>query len=104
LENVSEVKTPIEKKWAKHVYYIYVIRCENRDELRAWLNSKGVSTGIHYPTPIHLQEAYRDLNYSEGSFKITEKYADEILSLPMFPELTRDEIGFISKCIVEFYG
>jgi dTDP-4-amino-4,6-dideoxygalactose transaminase len=104
LENVSEVKTPIEKKWAKHVYYIYVIRCENRDELRAWLNSKGVSTGIHYPTPIHLQEAYRDLNYSEGSFKIAEKYADEILSLPMFPELTRDEIGFISKCIFEFYG
>jgi len=92
LENVSGIETPTEKEFVKHVYHLYVIRCKNRNELQNYLSSKGVSTGIHYPIPVHLQKAYKHLEYKEGDFPITEKYAKEILSLPMFPELTDEEI------------
>lgn len=103
LKEVVGVKTPTEREVCKHVYYIYVIRCKDRDKLRIWLDSKGISTGIHYPIPIHLQEAYRNIIHVKGKLKITEKYANEILSLPMFPELREDEINYISKSIMEFY-
>ena len=95
LENVSGIETPTEKEFVKHVYHLYVIRCKNRNELQNYLSSKGVSTGIHYPIPVHLQKAYKHLEYKEGDFPITEKYAKEILSLPMFPELTDEEIEVV---------
>ena len=101
--DVREIKPPIEMDYAKHVYHLYVIRCKNRDELRQYLKSKGISTGIHYPIPIHLQEAYKYLGYRSGDFPITEKYADEILSLPMFPELTKEEIRVMSSFFMVFY-
>lgn len=103
LGEISQIETPVEKELRKHIYYVYVIRCENRDKLKLWLDSKNVSTGIHYPIPIHLLEAYKYLGYQKGSFPITEKYAKEILSLPMFPELTGTEIEYVCSNIVEFY-
>lgn len=96
LEKV-DVVIPIEKYY--HVYHLYVIRCNNRDKLQKYLISNGISTGIHYPIPLHLQKAYIHLNYSGGSFPITEKYVGEILSLPMFPELTTEEIVTICNYI-----
>ena len=102
LKNVSGVETPIEKEFVKHVYHLYVIRCKNRDELQQYLSSKGVSTGIHYPIPVHLQKAYKHLEYKQGDFPITEKYSKEILSLPMFPELLEDEIKYVVNCIKKF--
>ncbi len=99
LENVSGIKTPVEKDYTKHVYHLYVIRCKNRYELQQYLTSKGVSTGIHYPIPVHLQRAYKHLEYNKGGFPITERYANEILSLPMFPELTDEEIKYICNRI-----
>jgi dTDP-4-amino-4,6-dideoxygalactose transaminase len=98
----SPVTTPVEKKYAKHVFHLYVIRANERDKLQKWLKSRGIVTSIHYPAPIHLQPAYQDLGYKKGDFPISEKYAAQILSLPMFPELTKDQIGFIAQAIIEF--
>ena len=93
---------PVEKKYNKHVYHLYVIRVKNRQKLIEHLNSKGIQTGIHYPTPIRLQEAYAYLGYKKGNFPVAEKYANEILSLPMYPELKEGEISMVAKSIKEF--
>ncbi|MBS3101593.1 DegT/DnrJ/EryC1/StrS family aminotransferase [Candidatus Woesearchaeota archaeon] len=97
-----DIATPVEKKYNKHVYHLYVIRAKNRQKLAEYLNLKEIQTGVHYPTPIHLQEAYSNLGYKKGSFPIAEQYADEILSLPMFPELTEEQISYVSKSIKDF--
>lgn len=87
----------------KHIFHLYVIRVKKRTELIKYLASKGIATGIHYPLPIHLQPAYKDLGYKPGDFPITEKLADEILSLPMYPELKENEIKYICQQISVFY-
>ncbi len=97
-----KIKAPVEKNYNKHVYHLYVVRVENRQKLIEHLSSKGIQTGIHYPTPIHLQEAYGYLNYKKGSFPVAEEYAGEILSLPMFPELKEEEISLVVQSIKEF--
>jgi aminotransferase EvaB len=88
--------------YATPVHHLYVIRVEERDSLRAAMQEKGVSTGIHYPIPIHLQDAYRDLGYLAGSFPITERCAGLILSLPMYAELTPAAIESVVELIREF--
>ena len=98
----SSINKPQEMAWARHVYYVYVIRTAKRDELKNWLESKGVSTGIHYPVPIHLQEAWRAYGGEAVSLPVTEKITGEILSLPMYPELTDAEIMYICDCVREF--
>lgn len=87
----------------KHVFHIYAIRAKKRNELASYLSSKGIATVMHYPLPIHLQPAYKKLGYKAGDFPITEKLANEILSLPMFPELKEEEIKYICKNIATFY-
>jgi dTDP-4-amino-4,6-dideoxygalactose transaminase len=96
------VKTPGVMDSIDHVYHLYVIRTKRRDELDVYLNERGIDTGIHYPTPIHLQPAYRELGYQSGDFPNSEACANEILSLPMYPELGEDEIREIVKVIQEF--
>ena len=96
------VVRPKEMPWARHVYYTYVIRTPDRDELRNWLETKGVATGIHYPIPIHMLEACRGYNGSDTYLPVTERAAREILSLPMYPELSIKEVGYICDCIMEF--
>jgi len=98
----SAVITPIEKEYNKHVYHLYVVRVKERQKLIEHLNSKDIQTGIHYPTPIHLTEAYSSLGYKKGSFPIAEEYANQILSLPMYPELKEDQISEVVKSIKEF--
>ena len=93
---------PVEKSYNKHVYHLYVVRVKHRQKLIEHLNSKGIQTAVHYPTPIHLQEAYSHLGYKRGSFPIAEQYADEILSLPMYPELKQEEMDFVAKSVKEF--
>lgn len=97
------VVKPIEKDYAFHIYHLYVIRCKRRDELQKYLTYNGIQTLIHYPVPVHLQHAYLDLNIKPGCLPITEKYAAEILSLPMYPELKDDEIFYVADKINEFY-
>ena len=99
---LNGVVTPYELPNSKHVYHLYVIRTKKRDELQQYLSSKGISTGIHYPTPIHLQEAYKEYNLKPGSYPISEKVSGEILSLPMFPELTEEQITYVTDKIKEF--
>ena len=72
------------------VWHLYVVRVDRRDEVRAALGTEGIQTGIHYPIPIHLQPAYAELGLGPGSFPVTERIAGELLSLPMYPELTRE--------------
>jgi dTDP-4-amino-4,6-dideoxygalactose transaminase len=98
----SGVVTPCQAEYAKSVWHLYVIRVEERDALRDYLTSRGVATGIHYPIPIHLQPAYRDLGYKKGDFPVTEVYADRIVSLPMYAELAPEQIEFVTEAARDF--
>src|SRR5580700_5770164 len=84
----TAVVTPSEPSWSRAVYHLYVVRTTERERLMDHLKKAGIGTGIHYPIPLHLQKAYESLNYSVGDFPVTEKAAAEIVSLPMFPQLT----------------
>ncbi len=84
--------TPSAQPWAGHVFYVYVVRVADRDRVRHELEAQGVLTGVHYPIPCHLQPACADLGYARGDFPVTEAYADQILSLPLYPELTAEQI------------
>ncbi|MFN8441144.1 MAG: DegT/DnrJ/EryC1/StrS family aminotransferase [Caldilineaceae bacterium] len=96
------VTPPYQAPYAEPVYHIYLIRVKERAQLQTLLNSKKISTGIHYPVPIHLQPAYQDLGYKKGDFPITERYASEILSLPMYAELPNESIDYVADAIHEF--
>jgi dTDP-4-amino-4,6-dideoxygalactose transaminase len=99
----SPVIKPVEKNYGKHAYHLYVIKAEERDKLRKFLESSGISTGIHYLTPIHLQKAYAFLKVGEGSLPVTENTMQKIVSLPMYPELTEEAINFVAEQIKAFY-
>lgn len=103
LADIAEVQTPVEAEYARHVYHLYVIRAERRDELQRHLDSRRIRTGLHYPVPLHLQTAYRSLGLGPGSLPVTERAAREILSLPMFPGLTQTQVGVVADAIREFY-
>jgi dTDP-4-amino-4,6-dideoxygalactose transaminase len=84
------------------VYHLYVILVDNRDDLQEFLSDKGIGTGLHYPLPLHVQKAYSHLGYKEGDFPVTESVANRLLSLPMFPELTKAQIEYVAECIAQF--
>ncbi|MBV9130676.1 MAG: DegT/DnrJ/EryC1/StrS family aminotransferase, partial [Verrucomicrobia bacterium] len=83
----------------RHVYHIYAIRLADRDEVIRLLSEKGVGCGVHYPVPIHLQEAYRNLGYEPASFPVAERCATEFVSLPMFPELTPVQLELVGQAV-----
>jgi dTDP-4-amino-4,6-dideoxygalactose transaminase len=87
---------PVERAGCRHVYHLYPVRLPQRDAWRAAFTEAGVQTGVHYPMPVHLQPAYRDLGYKAGDFPVSEAVSHEILSLPMFPELTAAQIGTVA--------
>lgn len=93
------ISKPSEMPYARHVFHLYVIRHSNREAFCAYLKREGVSTIIHYPVPIHLQEAYKDIGYLQGSFPVAEKIAKEIVSLPIFPQLKDEEVKRIVELI-----
>ncbi|MFA5060536.1 MAG: DegT/DnrJ/EryC1/StrS family aminotransferase [Candidatus Omnitrophota bacterium] len=95
----TDIKTPYIDLRAKPVYHQYVVRIKNRDKVQGYLIEQGISTGIHYPIALHLQKAYRYLGYKKGDFPIVEKAASEILSLPIFPELTENEMQIIVRAL-----
>ncbi len=102
LSEIPEVKVVQQAEGTASVYHLYVILVDKRDELQKFLNEKGVATGLHYPLPLHLQKAYAHLGYKKGDFPVTERVAERLLSLPMFPELTREQIEYVVDCIKEF--
>lgn len=102
LSEIPGVTIPVEPDFASSVYHLYVILADDRDGLNKFLGDKGVATGLHYPLPLHLQRAYAHLGYKEGSFPVTEAVATRLLSLPMYPELTREQIHYVAQSIREF--
>jgi dTDP-4-amino-4,6-dideoxygalactose transaminase len=97
----DEVITPVSRKWSEHVFHLYVIRLEKRDRLQSHMENEGIDTLIHYPIPIHEQNAYE--SFSDFELPVTEKVANEILSLPISPCHTQEEIQTVSSAIVDFY-
>jgi dTDP-4-amino-4,6-dideoxygalactose transaminase len=99
---MDDVVSPLEATWSRSVYHLYVIRVKQRDALMRFLNNRDIATGLHYPIPLHLQRAYQHLGYRKGDFPTAEKVAEEILSLPMYPELTEEKMDCIICAIPEF--
>jgi dTDP-4-amino-4,6-dideoxygalactose transaminase len=101
LDGIEEVIAPAKRPGAQHVYHIYAIRVQERDEVMRFLAERGIGSGVHYPVPIHLQEAYRSLGYHRGAFPIAERCATEFVSLPMFPELTPEQVELVVEAVKE---
>jgi dTDP-4-amino-4,6-dideoxygalactose transaminase len=96
------VRTPYEPSWSRAVYHLYVVRTEDREGMMAHLGKAGIGTGIHYPIPLHRQRAYESLGYKVGDFPVTEKVASQIVSLPMFPNLTAEQQGRVVNEVARF--
>jgi dTDP-4-amino-4,6-dideoxygalactose transaminase len=103
LEGVPDVTLPGERPWERAVYHTFVIQAERRDELKQYLLQQGIETAIHYPVPIHLHRAAAGLNLPRGSFPVSERQADRILSLPVYPELTEVQRQAVADAIREFF-
>jgi dTDP-4-amino-4,6-dideoxygalactose transaminase len=100
----GDVTLPWEGTWSRGCYHLYVVRTEDRDGLQTHLASRNIGTGIHYPIPLHLQDAYKDLGFKRGQFPVSEKLSAQILSLPMYPQLSREQQQRVADAISEFVG
>ena len=89
---------------AEHVWHQFVVRTEKRDEFKNYLEEKNIKTVIHYPIPPHLAECYKYLGHKRGDFPTAEKFADEVLSLPMFNGMTDEEINFVIEAVNSYSG
>ncbi len=101
-EAADGIKLPCEPSWSKAVFHLYVVQVHKREELMNHLSAAGIGSGIHYPIPLHLQNAYKDLGYHEGSFPVSERAASQILSLPMFPGLTYEQQDRVAQKVLDF--
>lgn len=99
----EELRLPVEPGYAHHVYHQYTIQTSRRDRLQAFLQAHGVGSAVYYPVPMHLQKVFADLGYRAGDFPVAEAACREVLSLPMFPELTGEEIAYVVAKIAEFF-
>ena len=104
LSGVPGVSTPVEAPYARHVYHVYAIRTPARDETMRALKSSGVECGVHYPVPVHLQEAYQGLGHQPGAFPVAERCAREFISLPMYPELTEEQLEKVVQSLEAAVG
>ena len=95
----SGVEAPAEMPWGRHVYHVYTLRADDRDGLQASLLAEGIQTGIHYPVPAHLQPAYADLGYGRGAFPHAETAAEQVLSLPLYPELSAQSVAEVAGAV-----
>jgi dTDP-4-amino-4,6-dideoxygalactose transaminase len=102
LADNESINLPYEPSWSRSVYHLYVIRSQDREGLIGHLKEAGISTGIHYPIPLHLQKAYASLNYERGAFPVAERVSAEIISLPMFPQLTVGQQSRVVEQLMAF--
>ena len=100
----SDVLTPFTAADRKHVYHIYAVRIPNRDRLHEHLNSLQMGSGIHYPIPLHLQKCMQHLNYEKGDFPLSELVASQVLSLPIYAELSESDQDAVIAAVLEFVG
>ncbi len=99
----SPVKTPKIEQNNNHVYHQYTIKAPDRNELQKYLAKNNIASAIFYPRPLHLQECFNDLGYREGDFPETEKICQEVLSLPIYPELSNEQVEFVAQKVLDFY-
>jgi len=104
LAEIDAIHTPIESSYAKHIYHVYAIRGPRRDALISYLGERGISSGIHYPVPLHLQRAYSSLGLDNGGYPAAERCCGDFVSLPMYPELTNEQIIYVAEEIKRFYA
>jgi dTDP-4-amino-4,6-dideoxygalactose transaminase len=103
LQGMPQVVLPEQREDATSVYHLYVIRCQQRDQLADYLKQQGVQTGIHYPTNLPFLKAYKYLKHQSQDFPVTYRYQSEILSLPMYPEMSEDMVKYVAAAINNFY-
>jgi dTDP-4-amino-4,6-dideoxygalactose transaminase len=103
LQGVGDIITPSVRQGSEHVFHLYVIQTNQRDELQRYLLDRGVECLIHYPVPVHLQKAYGSKHWKQGDFPLTERLAGRILSLPIFPGITTGQIEYVRDSIKAFY-
>jgi dTDP-4-amino-4,6-dideoxygalactose transaminase len=99
----TPLRLPAEQSWARHNYHLYAVRSAQRDALAAWLREHAIGALMHYPIPVHLQEGYRDLGYSEGDFPESERACREELSLPLYPELSFEALEQVATTVCAFF-
>jgi dTDP-4-amino-4,6-dideoxygalactose transaminase len=104
LADVPAVRTPVVDACNEHIFHQYTLRVERRDELQAHLKRKGIGNAVYYPVPLHLQQCFSHLGYRRGQFPEAERAAAEVISLPVYPELTRDQLDYVVDAIRGFYG
>ena len=103
LSDIEEITLPIVKDSNIPVYYVFQKKKKNRDGLAAYLKEKGIRTSVYYPVPLHLQKCFDYLGYKKGDFPVAEKLCEQVLALPIFPEITEDEVSYVCETIKEFY-
>ena len=101
---MEEVQTPVTLSGNHHVYNQYTLKAQRRDELRAFLSERGIGNGLYYPLGLHLQECFAGLGGREGDLPVTEQLTGEVVSLPIFPELTEGQVTEVGEVVREFYG
>lgn len=104
LSGISQVVTPRVRPGTKHTFHLYVVRAQKRDALMQFLSEKGIETAIHYPTPLPMLEAYQYLGHKPADFPVAVQLQQEILSLPLFPELTEEQVQYVAGTIRSFYS
>ncbi len=104
LSSIPQVVIPVVMPQSKHTYHLYVIRTKNRGALAAFLQTKGIETSVHYPVALPFMEAYEHLNHVPNDFPVSYQYQSEILSLPMYPELTTVQMNYVAESIKDFYA
>src|SRR6266540_2508612 len=104
MDGIQGLVLPVEAAYARHVYHLYVVRLPRRDQILQAMANRGIACAIHYPMPLHLQQAYQGLGYSKGSFPVAERCAEEVLSLPMYPELSAEQIRTVVRELKNLLG
>jgi dTDP-4-amino-4,6-dideoxygalactose transaminase len=102
LDHNSFITKPFIDAFSKHVFHLYCIETSYRDELLEYLKDREIACGVYYPLPLHLQPAYAYLGYKRGDFPAAERASERILSLPMYPEMTDDQVDYVCNAIKEF--
>ena len=102
MDSTDGITLPVEAGYGTHVYHIYPLLTANRDRLIASLTEHGIGCGIHYPVPVHLTEAYASLVYKKGDFPVSEDCAEKLISLPMFAELSTEQIDTVAAAVRQF--
>ena len=102
LSEIEGIARPFEPSWSRAIYHLYVVRCRDRARLQKHLADAGIGTGIHYPIPLHLQNAYHHLGYKAGDFPVAERVAPEILSLPMYPQMSAEQQDQVVEALLKF--